>query len=453
MCTSPYHMVTKPKLFVYVREYFWEIYTDIFSKMPSFDAVIVTDFGSHGVPALNPIFHRQLRRVDLPITSFDEGEIMRRCRLLRNLSPTLARKMIRAMYATILELISQQAFCAIIGQAVDDYITHLFSLIAERRSIPYLGLCSSYFPGYTQVCLGWNGLGAKGYVASPTESQAVLEAVSGREFRQDYNILTKYNAVVHAKRVVRYWIKRTWFTYLRRIHKVPFHLHYLVQPFLGQQKRLRDYPFSSCFHEDWRQRIDAATQPVIYLPLGHTPEAGTDYMIGDTSFINYEDVILNIVKTLSSSMTVLVKDHFHMSGVRRTRFYTDLKTIDGVILVPSGVNSNSLLSQYVSRVLVGAGSVGIEATIRGKQVFTFSASAYWYEASGALHLDLKGLEKWPEQISSAKFNGARPEVFIQSCLSAMLPFDYMCIDPKPQQRVSQVEAFLVSVCRGLTVSG
>ena len=161
------------------------------------------------------------------------------------------------------------------------------------------------------------------------------------------------------------------------------------------------------------------------MPLGHTPEAGTDYMIRDVRYIEYEETILRIATRLGREFTLLVKDHFHMLGVRDPKFYTALRQVPGVVVVPPTVNSNALLSKGIDRVLVGAGSVGIEATIRGKIVFTFSDTAYWLQASGARHLRLDELEYWPRQIMSFRAESV-PEVdFVKQCLGTTLAFDYM----------------------------
>src|SRR5262249_41452154 len=59
-------------------------------------------------------------------------------------------------------------------------------------------------------------------------------------------------------------------------------------------------------------------------------------------------------------------------------FYRRLKEIPGVVLVPPEINSR-LVMQKVDRVLVGAGTTGIEAALRGKRVATLDRPYYFLE--------------------------------------------------------------------------
>lgn len=435
-------MTSQPRLLVHVREYFWTIYQEMLSGVDAFAVEIVTDFAGHGVFAINPEFHRQMDVGRAPATGLDEAAIIRRCRLLRNLSHSQATAMVRAMHATLLPWVERHAWTAIVGQAVDDYITHLLSLMAEARGISYLGLCSSYFPGYTQVIRGWGGAYAIGRTVSETEAAAALARVAGPRFRQDYNILVRYDLSVHVVRVFRYWYKRMYFALLRQLKRAPYHIHYIMQPYLGQQKRLGHFPGANAFHLDWQKRLKQHAKPVVYLPLGHTPEAGTDYMIADTGFIDYEATIVRIAQTLSSDYVVMIKDHFHMLGVRDPAFYAVLRGMSGVILVPSTVNSNALLAESVHAVLVGAGSVGIEATVRGKAVYAFSDSIYWLEASRARFLPLEDLAEWPARIAAPEARVPEPVAFVRECLGTMLPYDYMILGENVASKGREFELFV-----------
>jgi hypothetical protein len=435
-------MTDKPQLLVYVRDYFWEIYHDMFVGVDLYQITVVTDFAGRGVAAINPDFHRHLAAGALPPTGLNEDEIIRRCRLLRNLPRARAEWMLRAMHATLRPLVYGGTWTAVMGQTVDDYVTHLLSLLAEERGLPCIGFCSSYFPGYTQVTVSWGGACATGRVADSEESQAVLARISGDRFRQDYDNIAVYDFSVHVKRIGRYWVKRVYFELARRFHRAPHHVHYLLQPFLAQQKRLGDYPAKDTFHPDWEQRLAASTRPVIYIPLGYTPECSTDYMIGDMRFIDYEQTIVRIAEVLGRDLTVLVKDHFHMQGIRRLAFYDRLRGVPGVILVPPGVNSNALLAKGVKNVLSGGGSVGIEATIRGKNVFSFSDTIYWMPGSEARYMVLDELDKWAEQIVTFPARPPVPEAYVRRCLGYMMPFDFMKVGPHGGRKGRELQAFV-----------
>jgi hypothetical protein len=434
-------MATKPQLLVYIRSYFWELYQDMFRGLELYEMTVITDFSGKNVMAINPPFHRHLQAPDPGPTGFNEDEIIRRCRLLRNLPRGQAVRMLRAMHATLVPEMRRQPWVAVMGQTVDDYVTHLLSLIAEQQGIPYIGFCSSYFPDYTQITVGWDGACAVGRVATRAESEAALARVSGDRFRQDYDNMKLYDFRVHAQRVARYWCKRVYFELARRLRGTPQHVHYLLQPFLAQQKRLRDYPRHS-FHADWDSRWRNSGRLPVYIPLGYTPECSTDYMILDMRYIDYETTIIRIAERLARDFTVLIKDHFHMQGIRDLAFYDRLREIPGVVLVPPGVNSNALLARGVDHVLSGGGSVGVEATIRGKKLYAFSDTIYWQPPSGSRFLKLDELEDWPEQIRSFQPAPSDPVGFVQTCLGYMLPFDFMKLAAQPGAKARPMELFV-----------
>jgi hypothetical protein len=129
------------------------------------------------------------------------------------------------------------------------------------------------------------------------------------------------------------------------------------------------------FQDDWAQRVAETDRPALLIPLGFTPEATTDYWLRDLRFVQYESFILEAVRQLSSRFLVVVKEHWASLGARPWRFYRQLGEIPGVVVVPADVYSRVVMG-HVDSVLVGAGTAGIEAALRGKKVATLDQPYY-----------------------------------------------------------------------------
>jgi hypothetical protein len=141
------------------------------------------------------------------------------------------------------------------------------------------------------------------------------------------------------------------------------------------QSSLWGYRCTRFFDADWAELLAASTKPALFVPLGYTPEASVNYWLRDTRYIDYENFIVDLCTSLSGTYQVLVKEHWAALGARRWRFYQRLKAIPGVVVVPANVNSREVMRR-VERVLVGAGSAGIEAALRGKRVVTLDRAYY-----------------------------------------------------------------------------
>ena len=159
------------------------------------------------------------------------------------------------------------------------------------------------------------------------------------------------------------------------------------------------------FCAKWLQDLDALKRQrpgakTVYMPLSYFPESTIDYWVLDKRMIDYAAMILRIAATLARDNIVVVKEHLHMMGARDTGLLKALNAMPGVVSVPPLELSNAVVAE-ADAVLLGSGSPGIEATIRGKPVVTFCDTSYWYEPSGATYLDLAKVEEWPERITAA----------------------------------------------------
>jgi capsule polysaccharide modification protein KpsS len=119
----------------------------------------------------------------------------------------------------------------------------------------------------------------------------------------------------------------------------------------------------------------SSSQPTLFLPLQMSPEATIDYWSTDMKWIDYEDFVCDLVGKFSPNFRIVVKEHPNVVGFRTAGFYKRLAAIPSCSLVHHKVNSNQIL-KACDGVIVCTGSVGFEAFLRGKPVFTSSEIFY-----------------------------------------------------------------------------
>lgn len=420
----------RPKILVFCRPYLiadfrknLEVVADEFA----FD--FLTDGKCKGTRDTRAIFYAALKTDEKSseLTEHDLEEVTARCRLLRNIDQAQARRLAHAMAITLASELTESAPHAVLSHWVDEYVTHLLSLLAAKRGIMYLGYAYSYFPGKAQLIQYAYGKAFIVRKPDAAEVDAVYEAVSQRAYRQNYLQPAKYTRAQHVKYMLRYRIKRLIFWAKGRLESDPWHLHYAITPFIVDRRRLSDYPSKSDFVKNWQDRLSAEKErrpgvSVVYFPLAYFPESAIDYWVQDRRILGYEALMLEAIKHLSQHMIVVVKEHLHMLGARNPRFYEALNALPDVISVHPSEYSNDVLAAS-DAVLLGGGSVGLEASLREKPIVSYCPTSFWFEASGASAIDLGDTGNWHRVIASAiashtPMSDAEKRDFIRKCLQS-----------------------------------
>ncbi len=346
-------------------------------------------------------------RVRCPaIDAADEDQIRLRCRLLNKIDPAQSRALIHAMANTLSEELDRTSPHVVLSQLVDEYVTHTLAVLVAKRGIKMINYFMSYVPNYVMLTEGAYGHAFSAREPSDEEVAAVLAHLMKPRFRQDYRQRKNRTFPQHVMSVGRYGVKRAVFAAKGILERDRWNVHYSQTPYIAERRRLRDFPTAREFHDDWRHRLAELKRtrkgPVIYLPLSYVPEATTNYWIENRKIIDYDNYVIKIVKALTADpgVIVTVKEHAHMIGARGNDLYRRLKAVANVISVhPSEMSGEVLDASDV--VLLGTGSVGIEATMLGKPVFTYSDTSFWFKPSGATYLDLDDVEGWADTIRLA----------------------------------------------------
>jgi hypothetical protein len=374
-------------------------------------------------------FHSREKSAEL--TAEDEADLVERCRYMRNIPVDLALRQAHAMALALAEELDRIAPDAVLSQMVDDYVTYLCALLAKKRGIRFVSYAYSYFPGHIQLTQFWSGEPFDVRIPDDEEVREVHEAISQRVFRQHYVQAPGLSFPDHAKRVLRYWLKQAIFKAKSIAERDPLNLHYRVQPYIVEKRRLGDFPAAREFSADWKRDLEdlRSARPgaaVLYMPLGFFPESTIDFWIQNKRILQFEDCTLEMLRSLARGNIILVKEHLHMVGARDRRFYRKLLALEGVVSVHPKEYSNDVLSAS-DAVILGGGSVGVEATIRGKPVLSYGRGTYWFEPSRATYLDLDEIGEWPAAVRQtlAAFEPLSDDErfeFIRKCLaSTVLP--------------------------------
>jgi hypothetical protein len=420
----------KPAVLVFCRPYLVPDFQDNVAPLAdSHQFHFITDGRAPGIRDTRERFYARMGKEPLPaiFSPADEDNVIARCRYLRHLPREQSQSMVRAMASVIAEEFERVNPQTVLAIMVDDYVTHLFSETARRRGIPFIGYCYSYFPGRSQATLYEGGVAHRLRRPDDEEVARTLAQISERTFRQNYLQKDVYTRLRHIKAMLRYQVKRVVFKLMGWRDRDPLHVHYGCLPYVVERRRWRDFPADTDFHPDWRERLEAGAaqaKPVVYMPLGYFPESTIDYWIRDKRILDYETVMLRVVGLLGKEFRVVVKEHLHMLGARNPEFYRRLRDTPGVVSVPPSEYSNDVLG-LSDVVLMGAGSIGVEAYIRGKPIVAYSNESYWFAASGARYIDLAAIDTWPGIITEAMRAHTPPKEsqkfeFVRECLCSTM---------------------------------
>jgi hypothetical protein len=421
----------RPRILVFCRNYLVPDFHDNFDPLlDDYEINYLTDqYCKLGTKDTRKSFYARLNQGQHchELDSEIELDVIERCRLLRNLDRSQASRMAHAMASVICEVLDELKPVVVVSHLVDEYIIHLFSILAPRRGIRFVAFCGSYFPGHALFFQGANGSVLPFRSPSDEEVDSTLKAILPTTFRQNYNQIKQYSVIQHTKLMLRYLAKKLVFFYKKLIEADPWGMHCTIVPFCADRRSFSDFPLRSYFDLDWqnnlqKMRMVDLNKPVIYLPLAYSPEATTDYWIENKSIIDYETKVVEIVRSLAVDCIVLVKEHAHMMGARNSSLYKALNATDSVISIyPAELGNEVLLSS--DAVVLGSGSVGVEAFLRDKPVFSYCNSSYWFPHTKAEYLNLDEVTNWPSQIKDALpiFSAASHEEkrqFIRNCLKS-----------------------------------
>ena len=304
------------------------------------------------------------------------SDIYPRSLALRINDKQLAHEWALRVWNVIEELFCTNTFDYVIMPQIDRYLYDIVDRIAEKNNTLVIGAESSIFSGYCRMSVR----GEYKEVRSDVPDEEVEERVrqlTQNDFIPDSeteNMKRKHFDIIK-KFYRRKLTENIYYPLMKLVSHDPWNHHYNLTVRKG--KHLSDFYTKDL--DDYFVRIkDINVDPkcTVYMPIHVMPEATVTYHCGDTKFCNYESYIVSLIERADPSITIIVKEHPGMYGLRELSFYDQLKKHPNVILVHPKENSNLLLNK-IDTVLTENGTVGIEALVRGKRVLVLDRNCYY----------------------------------------------------------------------------
>lgn len=344
-------------------------------------------------------------------------DIRIRCRYLRKLPLKKAYELINSLAYGFQNLFSENEIDFIMGGLIDCYVQDVLNRVAMINSILYVSFVGHFFNGYARISVRGELTPLKRDVTN-SEVDEVLQRVLRYDYKPNFQ-LNKEKTLVDAFKVwERERIKRYFFALIKIIKRDPDNYHY--NTVLDRQCK-----FSKVYEpnmdkyflhiEDVEKIINENT---IYMPLHFSPEATVDYWCDNPMFSYQENTILKLVEKMPKSIKLLIKEHPAMYMRRDLELYRKLSNYDNVKLIHPYDNSNLLLEQ-VNNVAVFTGSIGVEALLRGKRVYTFSDNYYSH-----LHPNIFKISSFEDSILEYPIEKYSNEVFLKDLLQGLFKADF-----------------------------
>ena len=275
------------------------------------------------------------------------------------------------------ELFHENMFDYVIMPQIDRYLYDIIERIAQKKNIIVIGGGGSIFSGNCQVAVRGEYKEVKGEV-SDEEVETRVQKLTNNQFLPDSetNNIKRQHLDIIRHFYKRKFIEDIYYPIMKIISHDPWNHHYNLT--VRKNKRLSDYyskDLDSLFVQVKNVNVDP--KRTLYMPLHVFPEATVTYHLGDTRFCYYEKYLLSLIDRADPSISIIVKEHPGMYGLREISFYRQLRSYPNVILVHPKERSNILLSK-VDTVLTENGTVGVEALVRGKRVLVLDKNCYYF---------------------------------------------------------------------------
>lgn len=300
-------------------------------------------------------------------------DVLQRCRGLRNISYTEARKLIYRAYLFFSSFYLQHTEIKLIVMgAVDNYIMDLMQRIGLKHGVVFIGVTDSFMsPEYKLFSI--RGELTKYY--SPTEDEISKVYNTLRNRLISPSLPTKRSAVRSVVYDICSYIYRFIFRYVI-MFKIRGDLayEYRFSPFLHKCNSLGKILSSKLLMtiEDVKKLTGSK---LAYIPLHYYPEATTDYWINDNYHVDYLNSLRDIIKLLQKAgYSPIIKEHPAFYMARDKTVYSNLIE-DGAIILEPFIATKDIF-ELIDVVVVWNGSTGIEALIHGKPVFKVTNSYY-----------------------------------------------------------------------------
>ena len=299
-------------------------------------------------------------------------DIRVRCRFLRNQNKQFAYQLIAKYSVGIERVFDEYKPDLVLAQIPDNYCMDIIQREALKRNITVINMVGEFIKGYSRITLRGEYIWTR--EATNEEAEQVVKFLLDKDYVANYAKGLGESHFQHRKMFIRRKLIETFYYPIKKtLDRDKYNYHYNTLNYKGLKlSDVVNKKIDSLFSDFEDISFD---DNFVYVPLHVTPEATVDYYGPDASCAKYDDYMLDFIKKSDSSIIFLVKEHPAMFGARDSSLYYRLSELPNVILINPYVNSNLIL-ENVKYVLTFSGSVGVEALIRKKIVFSMINNYY-----------------------------------------------------------------------------
>lgn len=366
------------------------------AAFPEHEIIYISDFPKHDskfqANLTNLINSTKSLEFNTIFTETVVNDVIARCRLLRAISYSQAKRMVLACAQIIDEINHKYKFDHFVGLTVDSYVIDVIRIVALDNQKKYIGLIPYFINNYCRLT-------ARGEYRKVREvnqeeiTQAYKKLVLEKEapaflnhYNSDFELRLQW-----LKTVFRSQLRFIYMSLIRKVsdeHKLCY--HYWSSQIVSNEPKT--YVGNSVFdqYEPFNNR-----KKLCYIPLQYFPECTVDYWTQDIENIRYHSKILDVLHHLSSlGVGIYLKEHPNCIGTRPAGWYEQLKSISGVKLLHPQISSSTLIKN-VDFTLVWTGTAGAESYLANTPVIHLGDPYYITNKPGFIRYNPKW-EKLPD---------------------------------------------------------
>ena len=303
----------------------------------------------------------------------DIEDIIIRCRALRSISHEESKQLIWVVAKFFLDYFSDNtSLKVIVALIVDNYVMDVMERFCNHFNIKIIHVIGFFAPGYVRLTDRF-GVGIPTRLVPKSEVDLLYNKLISKQ--KSHMAISKKVALKNAVRDYISYRYRYLFRYLMG-YKLNGNLSYeyrFSKVFQGFNTLLK-YNISK-FYDDISDIKDSPSK-LIFIPLHFHPEATVDYWSDKKEHADYINSLLKTIALCKSlGLKIVFKEHPKYYLRRSTEFYTKIKSSNNSYLIDPYIASQDLL-EMVDNVCVYTGSVGLEALMIDKRVYTVSENYY-----------------------------------------------------------------------------
>ena len=339
----------------------------------------ISDFKGHG-----DVWAGQYLNGEQKLNLFDENtheNIRLRCRFLRSLEKETAYELINKYSYFVNFVFNNFHPDMVLAQLPDNYCMDVIQRVAIKKNVFLASMVGEFIKSYSRLTLRGERVDIR--KASREEAECVTKELLDKAYKPFYSKRVGNTYWRHMLYIARRKLIESFYYPLKKIvEHDPWNYHYNTLYYRGT--KISDIVSKKA--EDLFKHIQdlEVDDTCIYVPLHCSPEATVDYYGDDPRYALYEDFMYLIAKTADEGVRLLIKEHPAMYGARKIAFYQKMTSVKNVTLIHPYDNSNEVLNKC-KFVLVFSGSIGVEAAIRDKVIFTLTSN-YYSDLSPNIHL-------------------------------------------------------------------